>query len=111
MFVGEILFVLGIVVLGLLLTVLLIGNMQNFLLALSRRYVIISSLCYFSLCKTLDGLCFIDNEGSAWDGAKADISRTLKYYCACFFNRSHSCYCKAIQYCLFHLSIHANLGL
>lgn len=39
LFVGEVLFVLGIVVLGLLLTVLLIGNMQNFLLSLSRRRV------------------------------------------------------------------------
>ncbi|KAI5083177.1 hypothetical protein GOP47_0002920 [Adiantum capillus-veneris] len=38
-FVGEVLFVLGIVILGLLLTVLLIGNMQNFLLSLSRRRV------------------------------------------------------------------------
>eukprot|EP00250_Pteridium_aquilinum_P005153 c15291_g1_i1 orf=200-2506(+) len=38
-FIGEVLFILGIVVLGLLLTVLLIGNMQNFLLSLSRRRV------------------------------------------------------------------------
>lgn len=39
LFIGEVLFVLGIVVLGLLLIVLLIGNMQNFLLSLSRRRV------------------------------------------------------------------------
>lgn len=39
LFVGEVLFVLGIVILGLLLIVLLIGNMQNFLLSLSRRRV------------------------------------------------------------------------
>lgn len=36
-FVGEVLFTMGIVGLGLLLFALLIGNMQNFLQALGRR--------------------------------------------------------------------------
>lgn len=60
-FAWEVLFTMAIIGLGLLLFALLIGNMQNFLQALGRRYVVIHAKFASVYCAILSAL-------QSWDG-------------------------------------------